>query len=75
MACKHKTIFNHVPHGIIKKPQTWVCSICKIWFKWSDKASYFGNMECPKCQATRIDAVVCSDACRKAYDQKTRRKK
>jgi hypothetical protein len=61
--CNHKTITDHVEDEKVD-PKTWICSVCTKKFQWSDEASYYGKMECPKCGMAAIDAVCCSQDCR-----------
>lgn len=76
MPCKHKTIDNHTLGHRGTHPRVWICSNCKRQFRWVDgESGYFGNWECPKCQFARIDAVACSEACRKVLEVQVRKEK
>jgi DNA-directed RNA polymerase subunit RPC12/RpoP len=57
--CTHGTVATH------KIGDMWVCSECGRRFRWDDKSSYYGNIECLDCGFIRVDAVACSDECRK----------
>lgn len=56
-------------HGTIRSntdtDDRWICSVCKRRFEWGEESGYFGLAECAKCGLTAVDAVVCSENCKK----------
>lgn len=64
-ACNHKTLFDHTSNGW-RYPNgklAWNCSNCGATGPWTDSWSYYGNIECLKCQTASMDWVACSDKC------------
>lgn len=62
--CSHKTQVDHVVN-FDDIPRIWRCSHCGKTDYWSDSWTYYGNIECKICWATRIDFVACSETCLK----------
>lgn len=70
--CTHKTFIDHTSDGY-RYPNgklAWKCSECGLVGPWSDSWSYWGSLECPKCQTADIDWVACSSKCAKALKAK-----
>ena len=71
--CTHKVAADHMTHVVAANGRrVWRCSHCQMTDTWGKSWSYFGNIECIKCQRVRVDAVACSERCRKALDAVTR---
>lgn len=64
MSCTHKTWTDHTTG--VRTPDgrnTWICSHCGAIGVWTESWSYYGNLECLKCQTASMEWVACSREC------------
>lgn len=68
--CSHKTYKDHAVGRTTSGQLIWQCAACGKSAQWGEAWSFFGILECRRCGMAEVDAVVCSEDCRRALAQK-----
>ena len=65
--CQHPPMSDFIAFRGKGGAKVWRCSHCGKEDVWRDGWQYWGSIECRACWAPEVFAVMCSDACAKAY--------
>lgn len=65
--CNHPPLDTFIAFKSNGGSRVWRCSHCGREDVWRDGWQYFGPLECLGCGGVGARAVLCSDACRRAF--------